>query len=386
MSKRNEGSKTLSAERRRFLEVTSRYGFTTAVLAATGGYLWSSPEIARAAEDEAAREKAAKHTMIFATEYKEDAYKTYPIMQTQFKDNLQTLSKGAVYVKLHPAGQLGVGSALAQKVQAGTVQGGSVSLSNFSPFAPIVDVINIPFWCGENQRFANLVTSSVWNDEITPKVTVKGYKPMFYFTVDPRTVASRKGLGKTIKTPDDMRGLKMRVPSSKLLQQFYRLTGANPTVVAWGETPTALKQGVADALDPAVGALYTFGFIDILDAITLVDSVPDAQMFAANYAWFQALPKDLQSTFETASEKTQGESFAQIPIARKASMDALGGAGVKFYKPTQAEQTKWVEAAGEQRAEWNDIKKELAGSVANFDKLKQAANTKGKFTVNDYKG
>jgi TRAP-type C4-dicarboxylate transport system substrate-binding protein len=113
MSKRNEGSKTLSAERRRFLEVTSRYGFTTAVLAATGGYLWSSPEIARAAEDEAAREKAAKHTMIFATEYKEDAYKTYPIMQTQFKENLQTISKGAVYVKLFPAGQLGVGSALA---------------------------------------------------------------------------------------------------------------------------------------------------------------------------------------------------------------------------------------------------------------------------------
>ncbi len=254
-----------SEQRRRFLEVSGRYGFTTAVLAATGGCLWSNTEVAHAADDEAAREKAAKHTMIFATEYADDAYKTYPIMQTQFKENLQTQSKGAIYVKLFPAGQLGIGSALAQKVQAGTVQGGSVSLSNFSPFAPIVDVINIPFWCGENQRFANLVTSAVWNDEITPKVTVKGYKPMFYFTVDPRTVATRKGLGKIIKSPDDMRGLKMRVPSSKLLQQFYRLTGANPTVVAWGETPSALKQGVADALDPSVGALYTFGFIDIID-------------------------------------------------------------------------------------------------------------------------
>ncbi len=381
MKKQTERSVPVSESRRRFLEVTSRYGFTTAVLAATGGYLWSNPEIALAAADEAAREKAAKHVMIFATEYKEDAYKTYPIMQTQFKENLQTLSKGVVYVKLFPAGQLGVGGALAQKVQAGTVQGGSVSLSNFSPFAPIVDVINVPFWCGENQRFANLVTSAVWNDEITPKVTVKGYKPMFYFTVDPRTVAARKGLGKLIKTPDDMRGLKMRVPGSKLLQQFYRLTGANPTVVAWGETPTALKQGVADALDPAVGALYTFGFLDILESITLVESVPDAQMFAANFAWFQALPKDLQSTFEAASEKTQAESFAQILVARKASMDAFEKVGVKFYTPTAAERAKWVEAAGEQRPEWNDIKKELAGSIATFDKLKQAANTKGRITI-----
>jgi TRAP-type C4-dicarboxylate transport system substrate-binding protein len=111
--------------------------------------------------------------------------------------------------------------------------------------------------------------------------------------------------------------------------------------------------------------------------------VPDAQMFAANYAWFQSLPKDLQNTFDAASEKTFGESLAQIPAARKASMDALSKAGVKFYKPTAAEHTKWVEAAGEQRPEWNDIKTELAGSVAGFEKLKTAANTKGKFTVND---
>ena len=371
-------------ERRRFLEVSGRYGFTVAVLAATGGYLGSDAKLAYAADDEAAREKAAKHVMIFATEYKNDDYKTYPIPQTQFKDNLQALSGNAVYVKLFPSGQLGIGPALAQKVQAGTVQGGSVSLSNFSPFAPIVDVINIPFWCGENQRFANLVTSTVWNGEITPKVTVKGYKPMFYFTVDPRTIATRRGMNRIIKTPDDMRGVKMRVPASRLLQQFYRLTGANPTVVAWGETPSALKQGVADALDPALGALYTFGFIDIVDSITLVDSVPDAQMFAANNGWFQALPKDLQMKFEEASEKTQGESFGQIPVARKNSMDAFTKVGVKFYKPSAAEHKRWVDAAGEQRPEWNDIKKELAGSLDTFEKLKTAANTKGKFTVNDY--
>ncbi len=381
MNTRKPFSELQSAERRRFFDVTKRYGFTTAVLAATGGFLWSNPQVAHAAGDEAAKQKAAKHTMIFGTEYKEDSFHTYPIMQTQFKDNLEALSKGEVYVKLHPAGQLGVGGALAQKVQAGTIQGGAVSLSNFSPFTPVVDLINIPFWCGENQKFANLVTSAAWNNEITPKVTAKGYKPMFYFTVDPRTVAVRKGFGKIVKTPDDMRGMKMRVPGSKLLQQFYRLAGANPTVVAWGETPSALKQGVADGLDPAVGALYTFGFIDILEAITLVESVPDAQMFAANFKWFESLPKNLQTVFDDASAKTQVESFAQIPVARKNSMDAMGKAGVKFYTPSAAEKQKWVDACGEQRADWNDIKKELAGSIEMFDKLKVAANTKGPIAV-----
>ena len=375
-----------SPQRRRFLEVTGRYGFTTAVLASSGGFLWSESALAQTAADEDARQKAAKFTMLFATEYKLDAFKTYPIMQEAFKENLQNATKGALYVRLHPAGQLGVGAALAQKVQGGTVQGGALSLSNFSPFAPVVDVINIPFWCGDNQRFANLVTSRAWSDEITPKVNGKNYKPMFYYTVDPRTVAARKGLGKMLKTPDDMRGIKMRIPPSKLLGKFYQLAGANPTIVAWGETPTALKQGVADALDPAIGALYTFGFIDILESISVVAAVPDAQMFAANLPWFQSLPKDLQDKFEEASEMTQAASFAQIPKARQASIDAMSKVGIKFYKPTAAETQSWIAACGEQRPDWDEHKIALAGSVANFDKLKAAANTKGRYTVDDFKG
>ncbi len=372
---------TDSPARRRFLEVTGRYGFTTAILAGMGGFLWSEADVARAATTEAEKQKAAKHTMIFATEYRNDAYHTYPIMQTQFKGNLEAISKGGVYVKLFPAGQLGIGSALAQKVQAGTVQGGQVSLSNFSPFAPVVDIINVPFWCAENQRFANLVTSKVWNDQINPKVQAKGYKTMFYFTVDPRTITTRKGFGRIIKTPADIKGVKMRVPSSQLLEQLYRLMGANPTVVAWGETPSAIKQGVADALDPSVGALYTFGFIDIIETITLVESVSDAQMFACNFGWFESLPTAVQGQFEEASLRTQIESFQQIPIARRNSVDYLTKAGVKFYQPTAAEHQEWVAAAGEQRVEWNEIKIKLAGSLAQFAELKAAANTKGSITV-----
>jgi len=192
----HSSDKPLNPERRRFLEVSRRYGFATAVLAGTGGFLWNDLALAQTAADEEAKQKAAKHTMIFATEYKIEDYVKYPVMQAQFKTNVETLSKNQMFVKLHPAGQLGIGSALAQKIQGGTVQGGAVSLSNFSPFTKTVDLINIPFWCGENQKYANLVTSAAWNNEITPKVVDKGYKPMFYFTVDPRTVSTRRGFGK----------------------------------------------------------------------------------------------------------------------------------------------------------------------------------------------
>ncbi len=372
---------TRSPERRRFLQVAARYGFTTAVLAVTGGYLWSDTAIAQTAADEDDRARKAQHRMILATEYKLGSYVSYPIMQEAFKENVQNLSKGALYVKLFPAGQLGVGASLAQKVQGGTVNAGGLSLSNFSSYAPAVDLINIPFWSGDNQRYANLVTSKAWADEITPKVNAKNYKPLFYYTVDPRTIAVRRGFGKIVRTPDDMKGVKMRIPPSKLLGRFYQLAGANPTIVAWGETPTALKQGVADALDPAIGALYTFGFLDIIESISTIESVSDAQMFACNLAWFNGLPKDMQRKFEDAAEQTQVQSFAQIAKARDLSIQEFTKVGCKFYNPTADEKKRWADACGEQRKEWDDIKKELAGSLDTFEKLKKAANTKGKVTV-----
>jgi TRAP-type C4-dicarboxylate transport system substrate-binding protein len=371
--------------RRRFLEASSRYGFTAAVVAALGGALWNSRALAQTAADEAAKQKAAKVTMLFATEYKIEDWAVYAVPQAQFKQNLEAASKGAIYVKLHPAGQLGVGAALAQKVQGGTVQGGAVSLSNFSPYAPSVDLINIPFWCGENQRFANLVTSRAWDKEITPKVIARGYKPIFYFTVDPRTVATRRG-HKAVRTPADMQGMKMRVPPSQLLQQFYRLAGANPTVVAWGETPTALKQGVADGLDPSISALAVFGFRDIIANILALRSVPDAQMFAANANWYNQLNPDLKSAFDLAANKTQAESFAQIAKARANAIAIMKKGGAQIAVPTAAEYKQWVEACGEQRREWNDFKVKLAGSIENFERLKEAANTKGPITVGDFTG
>ena len=374
-----------SLERRRFLEISGRWGFSTAVLAGVGGYLWNDQAIAQTGADEEKKQKAAKVVMLFATEYKIEDYVKYPVMQAQYKANIETISKNQIYCKLHPAGQLGIGAALAQKIQAGTVQGGAVSLSNFSPYAPAVDLINIPYWCGENQKFANLVTSRAWDKEITPKVVARGYKPLFYFAVDPRTVATRKGY-KKIATPADMQGMKMRVPPSKLLQQFYRLAGANPTVVPWGETATAIKQGVADGLDPAISALATFGFHDILGWVSTVRSVPDAQMFAANAMWYSNLPTDIKVAFDLANEKTQLETFAQIEKARNKSIEIMKAGGAQFYNPTDAEFRQWVETCGEQRKEWNDFKIQFAGSLDKFEELKKAANTKGPITVADFKG
>jgi len=370
--------------RRRFMQVSGKLGFTVAAVAGAGGALLSPEALAQTAKEERAREKTAKWTMTIATAYRVGTTRSYPIMQLNLKENLQNMTNGKIYVKLAPGGSLGVGTALAQKVQGGTIQAAQHSLSNFAPFAPAVDLINLPYWCGANQQFVNLVTSEVWKKEVDGRVAAKGFKPLFYFCIDPRTAAKRRGLGdQPFRTPADLEGIKFRVPGSNILKQFYRLLGANPTPVAWGETASAIKQGVADALDPSVEALYAFGFKNVLSWVTFNRPVPDSQVYSCNLAWYQSLPKDVREGIDFASDVTFQQNLAQVPAARSFSMSEMAKAGVKFYVPTKDELAQWKEKSGHQRPEWNDLKKKLAGSIATFNRMLDAANTRGRYYVND---
>ena len=371
-----------SAERRNFLKLAGTGSFTAALVAGGAGVLWSDAAVAQTAAEEREREAAAEHIMTVATAYVLGASRSYPIMQLDLKENIQNATNGKVYVKLSPGGQLGAGGALVQKVQGGTIQAAQHSISNFAPFASAVDLINLPYFCGSNQRFTNLVGSDAWKREVHPKVEAAGFKALFYVVIDPRVVAVRQG-GNAVITPSDLSGVKFRVPGSAMLQQYYRMVGANPTPVAWGETPSAIKQGVADALDPSVGALYVFGFKDILSHVTFTQAVPDSQVYSMNLEWFNSLPGDVQEGIEFAGEVTTQQNLAKVPAARSYAMSELSKAGVEFHTLGDDQLAEWQAAGGYQRSEWDQFKVELAGSMDVFARLDEAAGTMGRYYVHD---
>ncbi|EDZ43337.1 MAG: TRAP transporter substrate-binding protein [Planktotalea sp.] len=372
-----------SAERRNFLKLSAAGGFTAALVAGAAGTLWSTEAAAQTANEERDREKAAEHTMTIATAYVLGASRSYPIMQLDLKENIQNATNGKVYVKLAPGGQLGAGGALVQAVQGGTIQAAQHSLSNFAPFASTVDLINMPYLCGSNQRFTNLVNSDFWKGNVEPKVEENGFKALFYVNIDPRVVAVRKGGAGAVLSPSDLDGVKFRVPGSKMLQQYYRMVGANPTPVAWGETPSAIKQGVADALDPSVGALYVFGFKDILSHVTFTQAVPDSQVYSCNLEWFNSMPADVQEGIMWGSEMTAHQNLSKVPSARAYAMSELAKSGVEFHSLSEDQLNEWKAAGGYQLAEWDSFKKDLAGSMDNFAKMEEAAGTQGKYYVHD---
>lgn len=381
---KNEVEMLTSEDRRNFLKLATTSGFTVAVAAMGIGALGVPAAEAQTQNEEAEREAAAEYIMTIATAYRLGTTRTFPVMQLHLKENIQNATRGKVYVRLVPAGSLGAGAELAEKVQNGTIQAAQHSMANFAPFASAVDVINIPFWCGDNQKFVNLVTSEVWKSEVDARVQQNGFKVLLYQPVDPRTVSLRRGLrDEPVRTPEDIRGIKFRVPGSKILAQTYGLLGANPTPIAWGETPSALRQGVADALDPNVMGLNLFGFKDIVSHVTFTRTVPDGGVYSCNLQWLETLDSDTREAVEWGAQITFLQNLSQIPASRNFAMNEMAAAGVEFYSPTDDEMGEWVDAAGAQKPEWDETKKELVGSLDTFEKLREAAETDSGYYVHD---
>ncbi|MFC6977114.1 TRAP transporter substrate-binding protein [Halomicroarcula sp. GCM10025709] len=315
-----------------------------------------------------------------ATAYKLGTTEEYPVMQQAFKENVEEASDGRISVKLHPNGVLGAGTELAEKVQTGTVEAAQFSFSNFSPYASAVDLVNLPYFAGTNQQFVNLVTSDAWENNVHNNVRENGFEPLFYLVIDPRAIGVGKGKD-AVLTPEDMAGFKHRIPGSQILEEAWKMVGANPTPIAWGETPSAIEEGVADSLHVSIEAFVTFGFSDLVSHITRTQMVEDAQVYAMNEKWYSDLPSDLQSAVDDASEKTFQDNLNQVPKSRENSMAKLEEAGVEVHDLSDSQLQKWKDKAGYQRSEWDSWKKKLAGDMETFKKLEQAKEQKSDFEV-----
>lgn len=320
------------------------------------------------------------YQMDVATAYKIGTTEEYPVMQKAFKKNVEEASDGRIKVKLHPNGVLGAGTELAEKVQSGTVQVAQFSFSNFSPYASAVDLVNLPYFAGTNQQFVNLVTSDTWASAVHEKVRSNGFEPLFYLVIDPRAVGVGKGKDPVL-TPSDMKDYKHRIPGSQILEEAWKLAGANPTPIAWGETPSAIEEGVADSLHVSPQAFVTFGFSDLVSHITRTQLVEDAQVYAMNRQWYDKLPSDLQSAVDEASDQTFRDNLQQVPKSRENSMAKLEEAGVEVHDLSDSQLEKWQSEVGYQRSEWDSWKKKLAGDMETFKALEEAKNTKSDFEV-----
>jgi len=110
---------------------------------------------------------------------------------------------------------------------------------------------------------------------------------------------------------------------------------------------------------------------------------PMLRFFSCNLEWFNSMSVDIREGIMWAGEMTRHQNISKVPSARTFAMAELKKSGVQFHSLTNDQLAEWQAAGGYQRDEWNDFKIELAGSLANFGKLEEAAGVMGRHYVHD---
>jgi C4-dicarboxylate-binding protein DctP len=101
-----------------------------------------------------------------------------------------------------------------------------------------------------------------------------------------------------IETPDDLKGLKMRVPQQEVYVMNAQILGANPQELPYSEVYMALKMGVVDGQDNAVSNIWDFKIYEVQEYLTITNYATGPDPFMVNLDWYNTLPSDLQKIFD----------------------------------------------------------------------------------------
>lgn len=320
----------------------------------------------------AADPRTAKFTMLFASPYNSEDASYVPHMHLEIKQAVETFSNGNIFVDIRDNGQLGVGTSLMAAVTRHQITAALISVSNLSRALPVLDILNIPFWASSDQAFLNLISSPIWQELVLDKIKQQGkLEILMHYIVGARTLTSSKRLSSTLKSPSDLKRLVFRVPASKVLTQFYKMTPAHVVDVPWHKVASLIRNAHLDALDPGIVGLYAGpdGLNLHLGVVNQLASVPDTWVAVIDQTWISILPKHLQWAVRDAFNYVFKQHVNNVSNTRIKCAEQLQKLGTKIYTPSLAERQLWIDQFGHQQPSWRDTKKELLGSEIAFDKL-----------------
>lgn len=281
-----------------------------------------------------------------------------------FKNVVEAETSGSVEVKVFPAGQLGGERELVESTKLGTIQMSMVSAAIAGTYKE-AQVLDIPYLFS-SPAVAWKVMDGWFGKEMAEDCLKKtGMRVLAYGETGFRHFTNSV---RPIKSPADMKGLKIRVMESPVYINMIRALGAAPTPIAWPETYTALQQKVVDGQENPVAVIVFAKFFEIQKYLTLDGHSYGADFLLINEKFYQSLPKETQQTIKSAAINAAlcGRGLQQLNSA--IGLSQLKEKGMEIYSPSEKERAMFREAAQKPVIEY--IEKQVG--KAWVDKLMKA--------------
>ncbi|HEX4985114.1 MAG TPA: TRAP transporter substrate-binding protein [Burkholderiales bacterium] len=254
----------------------------------------------------------------------------------KFRVLAEKYTGGRVKVEVYPNSQLYKDREEMEALQRGAVQMLAPSVSKFGPLGVReFELFDIPYLIPD-ARAVDAVTDGAIGAGLFARLEPKGLKGLAYWDNGFKQFSANRALRK----PEDFRGLKMRIQSSKVLEAMVRQLGALPQVMAFSEVYSALQQRVVDGTENPVSNLYTQKMHEVQSHLTLSNHGCLVYAVITNKKFWDGLPADVRAQLERAvAEATRYER----EIAKKENDDAL--AAVKASGKTEVHELTGAELA-----------------------------------------
>jgi TRAP-type transport system periplasmic protein len=140
-----------------------------------------------------------------------------------------------------------------------------------------------------------------------------------------------------IKSPDDLKGMKIRTGENAVHMAMIRALGANPTPISWTEVYTALQQKVVDGMENPPGLFYSMKFYEQQKFLTLNRHLYSVHTAMINERFFQGLPAELRQLVMSSAYLATTVGRSQAFLLERSAIENLKKQGMQVYTPTSAE-------------------------------------------------
>src|SRR5699024_1097462 len=215
----------------------------------------------------------------------------------EFKEEVEEESDGKLEVEIYPDWQLYESEREAiEAIQLGDVEMSRVATPALSSFISEFSVLNLPFLF-EDTKEAHAALDGELGDKLTELLSEEGLVAFGYGENGFRHFLTDK----PIESPDDFSGMSIRVIENKMYEDLFNSLGANASPLGFGETYTALQQGVYDGMDSEIASASTGSFYEVLDYLTISNHAYTATVNIIDEDFYDSLSEDLQGVLEDAT-------------------------------------------------------------------------------------
>lgn len=264
-------------------------------------------------------------------------------------------TQGRINIKLYPGVSLIQGDQTREfsALRQGVIDLAIGSTINWSPQVKQLNLFSLPFLMPDYAAIDALTRGEVGRD-LFATLDKAGVVPLAWGENGYRELSNSK---RAVKTPEDLKGLKIRVVGSPLFLDTFTALGANPTQMSWADAQPAFASGAVDGQENPL-AIFTAAKLHSVAQkhITLWGYVADPLIFVVNKeVWASWTPADQAIVRQAALDAGQ----QQIAIARKGLVEPgqpllkeIAGLGVTVTQPSAAEREAFVKATRGVYGKW----------------------------------